>query len=275
METKPSIIIEDFSALGQISLVAATTILQAMGITTACLPATLLSTQTEGLGTSAALSTAGWQRMTVQHWVRLPLSFQGALVGYLGSMQEVRLVWQTLQKLAPGSLMVDPVMADQGQLYPGLDAAYPAAVRKLCQAADVITPNWTELCLLADLPVSKQPSERQLVQATHALRERGITAQLVVTGIVQGQKIGCWSFHSGEIIYNGSDYFPGHFYGTGDCFAALLHGYLLAGNKLLTAISMAEQALTVAVKETNKLPATDRLLGMRLTDLVTYLTRES
>ncbi len=273
VETKASIIIEDFSALGQISLVAATTILQAMGITTALLPATVLSTQTEGFATPVALNTTNWQQATAQHWAQFQLPFQGALVGYLGSAQEVHTVRQIIHDLAPNQLVVDPVMADQGCLYPGLPATYPAALCDLCRDATVLTPNWTELCLLTGQSIS-EPNLKDCLHMAKLLHQAGITGQLVVTGIHQDGQIGSWLVHGDQLLFSGADYFLGHFYGTGDCFAALLYGYLTWGSGLHTAVDQATQALAVAVKETAAVPMGERLLGMQLKELVTYLTRE-
>lgn len=244
-----------------------------MGITTALLPATVLSTQTECLGTPAALTTTRWQQQAARHWSQLPLSFQGALVGYLGSVPAVQTAQQVLRDLAPARLVVDPAMADQGQLYPGLSTGYPETIRELCQAADVITPNWTELCLLTGQPVV-EPTAPACLKMARLLRGRGISAQLVVTGVRQGKQVGCWLVQTDQLLFSGADYFPGHFYGTGDCFAALLYGYLTAGADLRTAVAGAERALAVAVRETSLLSDADRQLGMRLTDLVSYLVRE-
>ena len=75
-----ALVIEDFSALGQISMVAALTILQSMDYTTASLPTTLLSTQTECFGDPQRLSTNQWIKSSVDHWQLIPdLDFKGEI----------------------------------------------------------------------------------------------------------------------------------------------------------------------------------------------------
>ena len=47
-------------------------------------------------------------------------------------------------------LFVDPVMGDNGKLYPVFDDDYVQQMKKLVRGAFCITPNLTEACLLAD-----------------------------------------------------------------------------------------------------------------------------
>lgn len=270
-EIRPTLIIEDCSALGQISLVTATTILQAMGETTALLPTSLLSTQTEGFGKPARLATDEWLKAATDHWRTAKVLMAGALVGYLGTKELVTTLQPIINQVA-GKVIIDPVMADQGELYPGIPRDYPQAMRKLCTLADIITPNWTELCLLTEQVVG-QPSIAKFKQAIQVLRQQGISAQVVVTGVVQDAKIGYWVCQGGHVKSIAFDYFPGHFYGTGDAFTALLYGFLKR-YPLEQAIQAAGTALERAVRETSCLPEDERRYGIQLSGLIAYLTRK-
>lgn len=42
-------------------------------------------------------------------------------------------------------------MADNGKLYPAFDAEYVEAMKGLCSTADILLPNITEACFLADV----------------------------------------------------------------------------------------------------------------------------
>lgn len=55
-----SLIAEDFSALGRISMVSALSIFTALNLPTAALPTVMLSTQSEGFQTPKALATTDW-----------------------------------------------------------------------------------------------------------------------------------------------------------------------------------------------------------------------
>lgn len=271
-QVKPTLIIEDCSALGQISTVAAVTILQSLGETTALLPTSLLSTQTEGFGRPVQLATADWLLKTSHHWQDQRVEFKSALVGYLGSPHIIATVHQLLDQLRPPRLIVDPVMADQGQLYPGLTSHYPRLLRSLCRRATVITPNWTELCLLAGQPVA--PSREHLTELMDRLSKMKITAPVVVTGVRNGPVIGYWLVEHQHVVYLPEKYFPGHYYGTGDTFAALLTGFLNRQFGLEQAITAAGAALTTAVAETSQLPEEERYYGLRLQALLADLARK-
>lgn len=189
---KPALLIEDFSALGQISLIGALSVLQAMGITTASLPATILSSQTEGFGQPAVLDTEQWIQASLRHWQAQDIEPSGVLIGYLGqcTLAEQLGSWLEQQNLTDCLKIVDPVMGDQGRLYPGFDHDYVEAVKKLCRHADLITPNWTELCFLAGLPYSL-PTAETLIQGIDQLKAAGINATVIVTGVHLNGQIGC------------------------------------------------------------------------------------
>ena len=189
---KPALLIEDFSALGQISLIGALSILQAMGITTASLPATILSSQTEGFGQPAVLDTKQWIQASLSHWQAQDIEPSGVLIGYLGqcTLAEQLGNWLEQQNLTDCLKIVDPVMGDQGRLYPGFDHDYVEAVKKLCRHADLITPNWTELCFLAGLPYSL-PTAETLIQGIDQLKAAGINTTVIITGVHLNGQIGC------------------------------------------------------------------------------------
>ena len=270
-----ALVIEDFSALGQISMVAALTILQSMDYTTASLPTTVLSTQTECFGDPQRLSTNQWIKNSVDHWQLIPdLDFKGALIGYIGHQSLIPLIQEVLlAKLGNRPVIVDPVMGDEGKLYPGLDNNYLKAMQQLCQHATVLTPNWTELCLLANQPGSLKPTEKNVQRLLSILQANKIDAQVVITGVTKGLEIGCL-FQSREegLEFIGNRRLNGHFYGTGDTFAALLLGLLLTDCSLTTAVRTATQLLAIAVNETaQEEPLTNRKYGLRLGQLVKQL----
>lgn len=267
-----ALVIEDLSALGQISMVAALTVLQSMNYTTAALPTAVLSTQTEGFGAPAKLTTDQWITKVLDHWHLIPdLDFNGALVGYIGSEELVSAVSHLLkQKLGNRPVIVDPVMADEGQLYPGLQSSYVQAMRELCTSATVMTPNWTELCLLTNQDVLFEPTEQNVQQALNKLSEMGITAQVVVTGISRdGQKGSLFRSTEEGLEFIGKPAIPGHFYGTGDTFAALLLGLLLQNYSLTDAVKQTNEWLYKAIQNTaDEETMDDRKYGLRLGELI-------
>ncbi|WP_231146560.1 bifunctional hydroxymethylpyrimidine kinase/phosphomethylpyrimidine kinase [Streptococcus equi] len=53
--------------------------------------------------------------------------------------------------------VLDPIMADKGSMYAQLTPQHLSAMRLLAQAAQLILPNVTEACLLADVPYFGRP----------------------------------------------------------------------------------------------------------------------
>lgn len=269
-----TLVVEDFSTLGQISMLAALNILQAFDIETAALPTALLSTQTEGFNIPAQLDTHEWMQAAVKHWQTIPeLQLQGALIGYLGSTKLMDQLGHLLTNIK-GPVLIDPVMADRGALYPGLSTDYPHYMRQFCQSADVISPNWFELCLLAGLkkPLNATLSNFKFLLSN--LHEQGIQAAVVATGVPIEKTAETTLLYDGHRINSFiSKRYSGHFYGAGDTFAALLMGNLLSGKDLNTAVQISCQQLSNAIKETSAYPEEDRRYGLKLRNLLQLISK--
>lgn len=274
-----TLIIEDFSALGQISLVSALTVLQAMNYTTAALPTAILSTQTEGFGTPKKLTTDQWMQQAINHWQLVPdLDFNGALIGYLGNTRLIPLIETLLtKKLGNRPVIVDPVMGDEGKLYPGLDQEYVKQIRHLCTHANIITPNWTELCLLTGKSTTLVATPDNAKKILNDLQRIGIEADVIITGVEVQKRAGC-VFQSREegFEFVGQPKVAGHFYGTGDVFAALLLGYLLKDQSLSNAVKRATALVYQAILETAAdQEVANRKYGLKLGKLIQSIVSEN
>lgn len=271
---KTTAVIEDFSGIGNMSLAAALDILHALGITTAAMPATILSTQTEGFGTPAQMTPLDFQRHAFAHWQSLAdVDVSSVLVGYLGQPAVVENVVNWLKTVDASQVVVDPVMGDQGQLYPGLSAGLPAAMRKLVKSATVITPNATELALLTGRG-RHEAAEPAIKEGVSRLWQGGYRGAIVVTGLADGGEVRCqlWPGPGQGCLEFASPQLPGHFYGTGDAFAALLSGLLTCGLPLAEAVGQANRLLQAAVRETARQKEADRKFGLQLRQLLGRLS---
>ena len=185
--------IQDISCVGQCSMAAALPILSACGLETCLLPTALLSTHTGGFGKPAVVHFD--ERLTEiwHHWKECGITFDGILVGYLGSVQAVETAGQILEELlAPGGIaIVDPVMGDHGKLYSGFDETYVQAVKKLCAQADVLLPNETEVRLLSGRDDEEDP--KRLLSALGC-------PCVVLTGVEEGpDAIGVHIWQEGQL----------------------------------------------------------------------------
>lgn len=274
---KVSLIAEDFSALGQISMVSALSIFSALNLPTAALPTTLLSTQTEGFGIPTELHTHQWGPQALLHWKAThEIDIGAALIGYIGTNLVVQQLSQVLKAYQPELILVDPVMGDEGVLYPGFDAAYVEDIRELASQATILTPNWTELHLLAGQKISTDIDEAKLKELLDILVQQGITARVIVTGIEKNDEMGLvYQNIDGSFTWWMSPKFDGHFYGTGDAFSAVLCGYLQSNLSFEEAVNAAVKGVYGAIKLTAKGTPENRKFGLQLNGLLAELAEFS
>ena len=144
---KRIVTMQDLSCIGKCSLTVALPVLSAMGLECAVLPTAVLSAHTafEGFRYEPLSLTP-----VADHWQQLGLQFDMIYTGYLGGRAQVDQALDFFTRF-PAMRLVDPVMADHGALYAGLEPDFPAVLRTLCAQADLITPNITEACLLTGL----------------------------------------------------------------------------------------------------------------------------
>jgi pyridoxine kinase len=253
MGVQPSVIIsQDLSGIGQVSLGVALPLIAAMDFNPFSLPTALLSTHTGGLGKNTFLDLSAQMPAILTHWQTLGLQPDGLLLGYLG--HNALAVWQSwLPRFHRVPVrVIDPVMADNGQLYHGFDAAYVKAMRTLVTQATVITPNPTEALLLLDEPLTPAP----LTAATAKALAARVAARFEVTVVLTGAPL-----ESGDLGVAGAGpgsppwclttaSLAGHYFGTGDIFASVLCGALLRGLGLQAASQLAMTFVSKAISAT-------------------------
>ena len=152
-------------------------------------------------------------------------------------------------------VVVDPAMADDGKLYPVFTPDIVKEMKKLISAATVVTPNYTEACLLTDRPYDDKPvTTDALLSIAHDLTARG-PKQVVITSVPSDKgtiRIACFDAKEGTY----SDYkvkrIPFATCGTGDLFTSVVTGSLLQGKSLSDAVKKAASFLSYAIEYTYK-----------------------
>ena len=257
---KRALAIHDVSCEGRCSLTVALPVLAACGIHTAALPTALLSTHTGVFTGYSCLDLTEEMHRILGHWSSLPLKFDGLYSGFLGSFEQIRLVGDVLHTYHRdgGLTLVDPVMADHGQLYATYTKEMAGGMGELCRLADVIVPNVTEACILLNKPYVEHPSEKDVRNLLEALAAKFNCGQVIITGVHQGEELGAAGFCAadGSCTFAGAPRLPHVFYGTGDVFAsalfaAMLHGKT-TGEAAKIAVNFTHQAMLHTVE--NGLP---------------------
>ncbi|MCL2512526.1 MAG: pyridoxamine kinase [Oscillospiraceae bacterium] len=251
--------IHDISGFGRCSLTVALPIISAAGVETAILPTAALSTHTGGLEGYTYRDLTEDIGPFMRHWKSLGLKFDAIYTGFLGSSEQVGLVLEFfgLFKTVGNIAVVDPVMADNGVMYSVFDRSFAAEMRRLCEKADIIVPNFTEAAFLLDEeyhegPYTKEYTEKMLKN----LASLG-AGKVVLTGVYfDGEKLGaaCYDSVSGGIYYAMAEKIDGFYHGTGDVFGSALTGALMNGKTL-------EKAADIAVNFTQKSIARTKKAG--------------
>ncbi|KRM01760.1 pyridoxal kinase [Lentilactobacillus farraginis DSM 18382 = JCM 14108] len=273
---EPSILVaEDFSAVGRLSMTAAISVFSGFGLQTAAMPTEVLSTQTEGFGRPAIFKTDDWIEQAMRHWQAISdLNLNAALVGYVGNIATVTLLTNLLRRSNMAPVVIDPVLGDQGKMYAGFDSEYLAAVKKLLATATVITPNVTELGLLTNTKLTPTSSDKAILAALTTLDETLTNhPRVVVTGVRRDAGMGSCFTRNGRLVWNGSPFVTGHFYGTGDLFSALMTGYLVFGMTFESAVQRAVSGTYEAVSQTAQLASNRRKYGLNLTKTLNAVTK--
>ena len=211
--------IQDISALGKCSLTVALPIISAMGVECAVVPTAVLSTHTQFSGFTFCDLTDEMEPIA-DHWKQQDFHFDAIYTGYLGSFRQVDIVKRYFRDFGDGAkIIVDPAMADNGELYPTFDEEFPVHMRKLCSRADILKPNLTEACLLVGIDYKEGPYTKDWI--IWLLRELSALGpnKIVLTGVYfddteLGAAIYDKTTDEAEFILRGA--IPGIYYGTGD-----------------------------------------------------------
>lgn len=259
--------IHDISGFGKCSMTVVLPILSAAGIEVVCMPTAVLSTHTGGFeGFTYRDLTEDLPAIT-EHWKSLDLHFSSIYSGFLGSPEQVDIVSNFMDTFNSDNTLVyvDPVMADEGELYSVFDDHMVDKMRELCKKADLLLPNITEACFLLKQPYQHGPYTRDYIEKlVRGLSDMG-PEKVVLTGVYfDNEKLGaaCYDRAEDKVEYAFSEKVPGQFHGTGDIFGSFCLAALLNGKSLLDSTQFAVDLTTDCIlrtvaRETNRREGVD------------------
>ena len=133
MAYKKILTIQDISCVGQCSLTVALPILSACGLETCILPSAVLSTHTAGFSGFTFRDLTDDMPAIQAHWQKEGIKFSAIYTGYLGSLKQIGYVKNILETMGTDDCIriVDPAMADNGQLYSIFDMEYVEGMKVL------------------------------------------------------------------------------------------------------------------------------------------------
>ena len=250
--------IQDISCLGKCSITVALPIISAMGVETTILPTAVLSTHTMFPDFTVKDLTDQLIPIT-DHWKSQGVKFDAIYTGYLGSAEEIEIAKKIFKEFGGDDtlIFIDPVMADNGKLYPAFDMEYAKLNAGLCGEADIIVPNITEACFMTDTEYKEEYDEAYILELLDKLAKLG-AKKVVLTGASLSEgKTGVYGLDTvtGEKIIYQNDRVDASFHGTGDVFASVSVGAITRGLDLKTAFKIAADYTADTIRTTLENPA--------------------
>ena len=234
----PILLLSDFPSYGTVALRMASAVLGKLHYDVFSLPTALVS-NTLNYGKAEILDTTEYLFHSLSVWKELGFSFSALFIGFVLGETQAECIYQFAKKeKESGSyIFFDPIMADHGKLYNGLQKKDIESRKQLMQVADCIFPNKTEACLLADLNIVPDSCTlHEAKELVYSLVEKG--AKSICITSMKIDEIPCIflyeestkEFHT--LPYTERNLNLG---GTGDLFSSLFIGKYLQEKNFLSA----------------------------------------
>lgn len=264
--------VQDISCVGKCSLTVALPVISAAGVEASVLPTAVLSTHT------------GFSKFTFKDLTdeiapisntleELGIDFDAIYTGYLGSFLQIELVEKFIDTFKKNDtfVLIDPVMADNGRLYPGFTPEFAKRMAKLCAKADLVLPNLTEASFMLGIEYNADYDEAYVREVLKRLTELGCP-RAALTGIsFESDKIGAYSYDSvtDTYFYYANDKLPVSYHGTGDTYASAALGAIMRNISVEDSLAIAVDFTLECMKKTVADP-TRRFYGVNFESALGY-----
>lgn len=267
--------IQDISCLGKCSLTVALPIISAMGVEACILPTAVLSTHTMFQGYTFKDLTDEINPI-VKHWCDANIDFDALYTGYLGSIEQVDLVMQIFDRFKNENnlIIVDPVIGDNGKIYPALNIEFAHQMKKLCSRADIVVPNLTEAALMTGREYKENYDEKYVKDMLKAMAELGSKIN-VLTGIsLDEDTMGIMGYNRENDSF--FEYFNKRYpmvcHGTGDIYASTCVGALMNDKSVEESFAVAVDYTAETIRLTEANPE-HRSYGVDFEAAIPYLIK--
>ena len=269
--------VNDMSGIGKCSLTAAIPIISAAGMECNPIPTAVLSTHTGNIEGYTFRDLTDDIIPYIRHWEKIGVKPDTIYSGYLGSKKQIDSVIEIIKTFKSDNtlVIVDPAMADSGEMYKGFDTSFADDMRKLCELADVITPNITEAAFLTGQSYRENYDKEYTDLLLDSIKEL-TSGYAVITGIsdIPG-KTGClvYDIKSDVKKYFSTPKCGGIYYGTGDIFTSVLAAMMTKGKTCFESAEIALDFTYKSILETFN-EGTDPRLGVAFEKYLYLLSKE-
>ena len=224
--------IQDISCLGKCSQTIALPVLSALGSEAVMLPTALLSTHTM-FKNFTFKDLSDQIEPIINHWKSEGVKFDAVYTGYIGSEAQIEQVKNIFKEFKDKDtlIFIDPVMADNGKLYPAFDMSYVKKNAELCACADIIVPNITEACFMTGVEYKEKYDENYIKLLLDKLNALGAKINLLTGVSLEDGKTGVMGYDNikGEYYLYQNKRINAVYHGTGDLFSSVCVGEILKG----------------------------------------------
>ena len=249
--------IQDISCLGKCSLTIALPVISALGSETVILPTAVLSTHTM-FKNFTCKDLSDQIEPIAAHWKSEGVAFDAIYTGYLGTVEQIDQIKELFHSFRGENtvIIVDPVMADNGKLYPAFDMDYVKKNAELCKEADIIVPNITEAALMTGMEYREEYDEAYIKEMLERLNELG-AGIAVLTGVsLEKGKTGVMGYErrTGEYYVYQNRKIDAAYHGTGDLFSSTCVGEIMRGKDWRDAMRIAADYTAHTIEVTLRSP---------------------
>lgn len=266
--------INDISGVGKCSLTVALPIISALKCQCCPLPTSVLSSQT-GYPKFSFVDLTDQIPEYISVWKELGQNFDVIYSGFLGSTKQIKIVESFINNNPNSFVIVDPVLGDNGILFPIFDNDDVYEMKKLISMADLITPNITEANLLLGRKIDDfSYDDSELIKLCKELSILG-PKYIIITGYVENDTINniCYDSSNGNFLKIGSEFNEVSFSGTGDIFTSIVTALIARNFKLDESVKIATDFIYESVKYTSSMNNYDRNDGILFEYFLNKLTK--
>lgn len=245
--------VHDISGIGRCALSVILPVLSAMDMQACPVPTAVLSSHTGGYFGYTFADLTDYMSNYFAHWKKENVDIDCLYTGFLGSVRQIDIILNFINdfNMKDKLIVVDPVFADDGELYQTFDTSIISEMKKLIKQAHVITPNITEAEFLLDGKIKNTYTSDEIKEKLKTLCDMGPDV-CVITSVPMHDFI-C------SVAYDKKDgrfwrvkcaYVPAKYPGTGDIFTSVLCGALLQGDSVPVSMERAVCFVGAAIRAT-------------------------
>ncbi len=273
------LVINDLPGVAKVAGMSNLPILEAAQFEVALLPTLILSTHTMGYsGLVKHYLNESFDEI-LNHWLELEIDFKGVLTGYFADSKQIDTTINYLETINYDKpVIIDPIMADYGELYPGFSEDFPEKFRKLVKYADVIVPNLTEACLMTEYPYSEDLGPDDYPKIAQKLCDLG-AKNVVLTSVYQDEQKR--DTETGYYVYSENSQPSYHmhnkadtwFKGVGDISVSLITAYYLLGHSIKEAVDKSSHYVEKSIQHSLSVDR-DQKLGIYFEPIIPDFAKE-